>query len=73
MPRECEDAFYAMPKEIRGVGMWADTRRGDVVRRKPEYRLALARQNYVLIENAPLGGAGSPLKIRFYGRFRDRF
>ena len=50
-----DKGFYMMPPEIRRMGPWTDTQRGEVIRLKPEYRLLLAQQNYVLIEEAPWG------------------
>ncbi len=52
---EGEDGFYAMPQDMRRRGPWTDKQTGEVMRLKPDYRLALAKQNYVLIENAPSG------------------
>jgi hypothetical protein len=50
-----DEGFYRMPETIRRLGPWTDTQRGEVARLRPEYRLQLARQNYVLIEDAPGG------------------
>jgi hypothetical protein len=52
---EGEDGFYAAPEHARRRGIWTDRRTDDVTMLKPEYRLALARDGYVLIRNAPLG------------------
>ena len=49
-----EGRYYDMPQEVRHLGPWTDSRRGDVVRLKPEYRLALARDGYVVIWEATL-------------------
>ena len=48
--RPGEDAFSAIPQEIRRQGPWTDARRGPTVDLKPEIRLKLARDGYVLIE-----------------------
>lgn len=48
--RAGEDGFYAMPEEIRNLGPWTDIRRGEIAMLKPEYRLQLARDGYVLLE-----------------------
>ena len=47
----CRDgAFYDLvPDDIRKQGPWQGTRHGDVEALKPEYRLALARDGYVLV------------------------
>lgn len=52
---EGEEGFYAVPEGPRRRGPWTDKQAGDIAKLKPEYRLALARDKYVLIENAPLG------------------
>lgn len=45
-----EKAFYAIPQEVRRQGPWTDAKRGFVVNLKPDYRLRLARDGYVLVE-----------------------
>ena len=45
------DRFYAdVPYHVRRKGPWNGTGRGDVVKLKPDLRLALARDRYVLID-----------------------
>jgi len=42
--------FYdAVPSEVRKQGPWQGDRRGDVEALKSEYRLALARDGYMLV------------------------
>ncbi len=47
----CYDgAFYdAVPPDVRKQGPWQGNRGGDVEALKPEYRLALARDGYMLV------------------------
>lgn len=47
----CYDgSFYdAVPKDVRKQGPWQGNRRGDVDALKPEYRLALVRDGYMLV------------------------
>jgi len=47
--------FAALPDKVRHRGPWCDGQEGDVVRLKPEYRLALARDGYVLVEGVTWG------------------
>jgi hypothetical protein len=49
------EGYYMMPAQIRSHGPWTDGREGEVVNLKPGYRLQLARQNDVLIEDPPYG------------------
>ena len=45
------DWFYAdVPYHMRRKGPWNGTSRGDVVKLKPDLRLALTRDGYVLID-----------------------
>ena len=47
------DRFYAdVPYHVRRKGPWNGTGRGDVVKLKPDLRLALARDRYVVL-NCP--------------------
>jgi hypothetical protein len=46
--------FDSLPREIRQKGPWASTAIGKMIDLKPEYRLALARDSYVLIEGKPM-------------------
>ena len=48
----CRDGtFYeAVPVHVRKQGPWQGMHRGDVDRLKPEYRLALARDGYALVQ-----------------------
>jgi hypothetical protein len=48
----CYDgSFYErVPEDVRKQGPWQGTRHGDVEALKPEYRLALARDRYVLVK-----------------------
>lgn len=44
------DRFYEdVPKAVRDLGPWRGQSRGEVDRLKPEFRLALARDLYVLV------------------------
>jgi hypothetical protein len=47
----CHDgAFYErVPPEVRKQGPWQGQHRGAVEALKPEYRLALAREGYMLV------------------------
>jgi hypothetical protein len=47
----CYDgSFYdAVPEDVRKQGPWQGNRHGDVEALKPEYRLALARDGYMLV------------------------
>ena len=47
----CRDgSFYELvPEEVRKQGPWQGQRRGDVDKLNPEYRLALARDGYMLV------------------------
>lgn len=47
----CRDGtFYELvPEEVRHQGPWQGMRRGEVDALKPEYRLAIARDGYVLV------------------------
>ena len=46
-----DDRFYeAVPAEVMHQGPWQGMHRGDVDKLKPEYRLALARDGYVLVK-----------------------
>jgi hypothetical protein len=43
--------FYdVVPTEVRNLGPWQGNRRGAVKSLKPEYRLALARDDYALVK-----------------------
>jgi hypothetical protein len=46
----CRDGtFYELvPEEVRKQGPWQGMRRGEIEKLKPECRLALARDGYVL-------------------------
>ncbi len=48
----CHDGdFYEdVPEEVRKQGPWQGGRQGEIERLKPEYRLALARDSYVLVK-----------------------
>jgi hypothetical protein len=41
--------YDALPGEVRRQGPWTGERYGKVVNLKPEYRLALARDGYILL------------------------
>jgi hypothetical protein len=46
----CTDGeFYSLPNHVRHQGPWRGMQRGKVERLKPEYRLALARDGYALV------------------------
>jgi hypothetical protein len=47
----CHDgSFYELvPEDVRKQGPWQGQHRGDIDSRKPEYRLALARDGYMLV------------------------
>jgi hypothetical protein len=47
----CYDgSFYArIPADVRKQGPWQGQRRGEVEALKPEYRLALERDGYILV------------------------
>jgi hypothetical protein len=46
-----DGSFYErVPEDVRKQGPWQGTRHGDVEALKPEYRLALARDRYVLVK-----------------------
>lgn len=48
----CHDGrFYELPEHVRKRGPWQGQHRGEVERMKPEYRLALARDGYVLVHS----------------------
>ena len=49
----CHDGkFYeTVPEEVRKHGPWQGTQRGEIDKLKPEYRLALARDGYVLVQS----------------------
>jgi hypothetical protein len=45
-----DDKFYErVPNDVRKLGPWQGNRSGDVDKLKPEYRLALAREGYMLV------------------------
>jgi hypothetical protein len=48
----CYDGSFcgAIPEDVRKLGPWQGNRRGDVEAMKPEYRLALARDGYMLVK-----------------------
>jgi len=48
----CHDGrlYELVPEEVRKQGPWQGMRRGEVERRKPLYRLALARYGYALVK-----------------------
>jgi hypothetical protein len=45
-----EGGYYAMPEEVRRMGPWTDSIVGLVVNLKPEYRVRLARDMYVILD-----------------------
>jgi hypothetical protein len=46
----CHDSrFYELPEAVRKQDPWQGMQRGEVERLKPEYRLALARDGYVVV------------------------
>jgi hypothetical protein len=46
-----EDTFYEItPAHVRLLGPWQAQHRGDVYKLKPEYRLALVRDGYLLVK-----------------------
>jgi len=48
----CRDgSFYELPDHIRHQGPWQGMHRGEIERLKPEYRVALARDGYVLVQS----------------------
>ena len=47
-------AFYTLPDEVRHRGPWQMLRSGFIVHLRPEYRLSLAQDGYVVI-NQPIG------------------
>lgn len=49
-----EGGFSALPDHIRQQGPWTGTFTGEVERLRPEYRLGLAHDGYVLIEGQAL-------------------
>jgi hypothetical protein len=48
----CYDgSFYdAVPADVRKQGPWQGQRRGEIEKLKPEYRLALDRDGYMLVK-----------------------
>jgi hypothetical protein len=47
----CHDgSFYQLvPEKVRHQGPWQGMQRGEIAKLKPEYRLALARDGYMLV------------------------
>ena len=46
-----EEAFADLPDHVRHLGPWQVMSRGEIELLKPEYRLALARDGYVLVQS----------------------
>ena len=49
-----EDKFEQLPDEVRHRGPWQGLKRGNVETLKADYRLALAREGYVIVQQ-PVG------------------
>ena len=47
----CRDGIFyeRVPDDVRKQGPWQGMHRGEIERLKPEYRLALARDGYMLV------------------------
>ncbi len=45
-----EKGYYSMPAEVRSMGPWTGSICGRMVDLKPEYRLQLARDMFVVIQ-----------------------
>ena len=41
---------WSVPPEVRKQGPWQGMHRGEIDKLKPEYRLALARDGYMLVK-----------------------
>jgi hypothetical protein len=47
-----EDKFEQLPDEIRHRGPWQGLKRGNVEALKADYRIALARDDYVIVQQS---------------------
>ncbi len=47
-----EDKFEQLPDEVRHHGLWQGLKRGNVEALKADYRLALARDGYVIVQQS---------------------
>lgn len=50
-----EGGFEALPDSVRHRGPWTGIFTGEMVRLKPAYRLAIARDGYCIVEGEVLG------------------